>query len=433
VTLRRALRRTAVLAAAAAAAAAAAPATASAELEARRGHIVLLHAAAGDVGAATELREDRDHFRAAHRYRSALRGFAADLTPTQVSALRRDPGVAAVTLDTAITGNAKPNGKPVAAAAEVVPAGVRRIGGGATAAGTGVAVIDTGLDLEHPDLTVAGGVNCVTPGASHQDDNGHGTHVGGTIAGRDTGTGVVGVAPGTRLYAVKVLNARNAGTVSSLLCGLDWVARNAAALDIGVANMSVGGPGTATSDCGPASTDAQHIAICNAIAAGVSVVASAGNSGVSLSANLPAAYPEVLAVSGMTDTDGIAGGAGPRPCLKRETDDAAWTGSNYGVTAADAAHLIAAPAVCVVSAQLGGGTSTMTGTSMAAPHVAGAMALCIATATADGPCAALTPAERIAHLRSEALAAGAARGFAGDPFAPVAGKVYGPLVDARAR
>jgi subtilisin family serine protease len=151
-----------------------------------------------------------------------------------------------------------------------------------------------------------------------------------------------------------------------------------------------------------------------------------------MSANLPAAYPEVLAVSGMTDTDGLAGGAGPRPCLKRETDDAAWTGSNHGVTAADAAHLVAAPAVCVVSTKLGGGTSTMTGTSMAAPHVAGAMALCIATATADGPCAALTPAERIAHLRSEALAAGAARGFAGDPFAPVAGKVYGPLVDARA-
>src|SRR5205807_7686861 len=117
---------------------------------------------------------------------------------------------------------------------------------------------------------------CVKSTASAQDDNGHGTNVAGIIAARDQGAGVVGVAPGTKLYAVKVLSRSGAGSLSQILCGINWVTANAAALNIKVVNMSLAGSGQNDNNCGYTNKDAEHQAICRSTAAGVTYIAAAG-------------------------------------------------------------------------------------------------------------------------------------------------------------
>src|SRR5436190_1387777 len=82
------------------------------------------------------------------------------------------------------------------------------------------------------------GINCIDGSTPPLDDNGHGTHVSGTIAARNDGEGVVGVAPGTHLFAVKVLDSQGGGSLSDMICGVDWVTAHAASLGIKVANMS---------------------------------------------------------------------------------------------------------------------------------------------------------------------------------------------------
>jgi len=242
---------------------------------------------------------------------------------------------------------------------------------------------------------------------------------------------VTGVAPGTPLYAVKVLAKNGAGTLSQILCGINWVTANAGALGIRVANMSITGTGADDGACGSRNNDSWHKAICASVAAGVTWVVSAGNASAGFEKTIPAAYPEVLTVTAMTDVDGLPGAKGKAPtCKKGETDDRFGTYSNFAATAAAVAHTLAAPGTCVVSAKLGGGTSTYFGTSQAAPHAAGAAAACIGTPEVPGPCAALGPADVIARLRADATAAGAAVGFAGDPFTPLAGKTFGPLLAA---
>jgi subtilisin len=351
----------------------------------------------------------------------ALHGFSADVTDTQRKRLAADPSVAIVADDVpvAMAGAAVP-----AAGGDLVPPGIRRIGAATAAlvhgaAGSAVALLDTGADLTNPDLNVAGGTNCVKPGTAPKDDNGHGTNVAGILAARNDGEGVVGVAPGTAIYAVKVLDAKGAGTLSQLLCGLDWVTANAAALGIRVANMSISGTGANDNACGTVKKDAEHQAICRVTQAGVTIVAAAGNAAKSFSTTIPAAYPEVLTATAMTDTDGMAGGKGAPPaCRKSEKDDTAGTYSNYAATSADAGHIIAAPGTCVVSDKPGGGTSTYYGTSQAAPHVAGAVALCL-----DGPCAGLAPAGVLARVIGD--------GATGSFISPK-GRLYGPLVTAAA-
>lgn len=390
------------------------------------GYVVVLRDAVEPAGVTDRL-ERLAGFAADRRYGAALKGFAARLSDAQRSRLALDPEVAAVVPDIPFQAHAL---GPVAAR-ETVPPGIRRIRAATAtqaspAANGAVAVLDTGLDLAHPDLNAVSGVNCIKPAASAQDDNGHGTHVGGTLAGRNTGSGVVGVAPGTKLYAVKVLDLKAGGSLSTILCGIDWVTKNAAALGIRVANMSVGATGRDDGACGRVDGDPLHVAICRSTAAGVLYVASAGNSGVDFAQQAPASYGEVLTVTAMTDTDGLPGAKGAAPCVKGEVDDKARTSSNFGVTAAQAAHLVAAPGTCIVSARRGGGTTTMSGTSMAAPHVAGLAALCLGSGGATGPCASMAPAEIIGKVRADAEVAGRnGWGHLGDPLRPLAGKVYG--------
>jgi subtilisin family serine protease len=322
------------------------------------------------------------------------------------------------------------------AGSETEPVGIRRIGAATTTSvhapsGVGVAELDTGIDLTNADLNVASGINCITSGATAQDDNGHGTNVAGVIAAKDQGAGVVGVAPGTKLYAVKVLNSRSSGTLSQILCGINWVTANASALNVHVANMSLAGNGSNDNNCGNTNHDAEHQAICRSTAAGVAYVAAAGNNSANLANYIPAAYPEVLTTTAMTDTDGLPGALGPAPCLKGQADDKYTTYSNYAVSTSDQAHTIAAPGTCVISDAIGGGTSTYYGTSQAAPHVAGTIALCLDDAGTPGPCSGLPPAKIITTITGAAAAfATISNGFAGDPLHPIAGKYFGYLASA---
>jgi len=355
-------------------------------------------------------------------YRHALRGYAAVVASNRLAELRSDAAVASVFAD----------GR-VAIAAQSLPTGVDRIEGdsSSTVSGNGsgsvnvaVAVIDTGIDLDHPDLNVAGGVNCST-GRTFDDGNGHGTHVAGTIGAKDDASGVVGVAPGARLYAVRVLNNAGSGSFSSVICGIDWVTANASQLGIEVANMSLGGSG---SD-GTCSSDALHLAICNSVAAGVTYVAAAGNSSTDFSGFVPAAYNEVLTVTAMADFNGSPGGGAAASC-RSDVDDTAADFSNFTTLgSSDEGHTIAAPGVCIESTWKRGGYETISGTSMASPHVAGTAALCLATGGCGG-----SPASVIAKLRTDAAAQPASYGFLGDPDNPIVTRrntlYYGYLVHA---
>jgi len=393
-------------------------------------YIVVYEPDTAEPLAETRRLERRHGVRSRQRFARAVKGFAARLTPGQVEDVAADPDVAYVAPD-------RPRGivgSVALRAGETAPTGTRRSEAATTsatreAATSGVAVIDTGVDLDHPDLTVADGRDCTGTGSA-DDDNGHGTHVAGSIGAANTGAGVVGIAPGTTIHPVKVLDAQGSGSDSSVICGLDWVAANAASLDIRVANLSLGGPGSDDGACGSRGFDPLHAAICRVTARGVSVVVAAGNEAVDLGGSAPATYSEVLTVTAMADSDGAPGGdGGTSPCGER--DDAFASFSNYATDVADADHTIAAPGACITSTYPDGGYARMSGSSMAAPHVAGVIASCLGEAGEAGPCADLTPAEIVVKLRADAGARTAqdpAYGFLGDPARPAPGRSYGPLV-----
>ena len=298
-------------------------------------------------------------------YQHALKGYSAALPSARVASLRADPMVAAVVPDL-----------PVHTQAQTLPTGIDRIDGelssthsgdGAGAVNVDIAIIDTGIDVDHPDLNVVGGTNCVG-GSSFDDDNGHGTHVAGTAAAKDDGNGVVGVAPGARLWAVKVLNSQGSGATSQIICGIDWVTARASTIE--VANMSLGGsfPLGSISGCS-SSFDPMHQAICRSVSAGVTYAVAAGNSAANANTFVPATYAEVITVSALADFNGQPGGGAAATC-RADQDDSFADFSNFGSDI----DLIA-PGVCILSTFAGGGLNTLSGTSMATPHVTGAAAL----------------------------------------------------------
>ncbi len=249
-----------------------------------------------------------------------------------------------------------------------------------------MAIIDTGIERNHPDLNVVGGYNCTGQNRNNWDDaDGHGTHVAGIVGALDNRIGVVGVAPGARLWSVKVLGPRGSGRMSWLVCGIDWVTSqreqgNPARPLFEVANMSIslGLPGADDSKCGKETNDWLHQAICRSVARGTVYVVAAGNESRDARRNRPAAYDEVITVSAMADYDGKGGGRGASsgscPYRSPERDDAFANFSNYGADI----DLIA-PGKCVLSTYLRKRYGWMSGTSMAAPHVSGAAAVYRAT------------------------------------------------------
>jgi subtilisin len=361
-----------------------------------------------------------------HVYGHALKGYAARLSAAGLAAVRSDPRVLFVSQD-----------REVSAVAQTLPTGNDRIegelssqvsGDGAGSVPVNVAVLDTGIDVDHPDLNVVGGTNCST-GSSYDDGNGHGTHIAGTIGARDDGEGVVGVAPDAQLWAVRVLNNAGSGSWSSVACGVDWVTSTRMDADTGndilVANMSLGGPGADDADCGNTNNDVLHRAICRSSAAGVTYVVAAGNRASDLKNFVPAAYNEVLTTAAIADFDGVPSARGSPTC-RSDQDDTHADFSNFATLAEDQAHTIAAPGVCILSTWKNGGYATISGTSMASPHMAGTAALCIFI----GLCSATDPRTNIDKLGSDAESYNAARpdyGYVGDPFRPVTGRYFGFL------
>ena len=306
-------------------------------------------------------------------YRHAISGFAAKLSPQQLAALQADPDVKAIEPDRKIFVEPRTVGTASLVPTKEIPNGVARIEGdqSPTAKTPGgvdvdIAVIDTGINLKHSDLNVVSNVSFVEGTATGDDDNGHGSHVAGTIGALDNGKGVTGVAPGARLWAVKVLDAGGSGTLSGVAAGIDYVTKNADKIE--VANMSLGGR---------FKSDVIDTALNSAVDAGVTFVVAAGNSGMDADGFSPANHPKVLAVSAVADSDGKGGGKGGS--VDWEKDDQLASFSNFGEKVK-----IGAPGVGIESTWKADGTNTDTfnsisGTSMASPHVAGAAGLIKAT------------------------------------------------------
>lgn len=227
---------------------------------------------------------------------------------------------------------------------------------GYTGLGVKIAVIDTGVDLDHPDFAgtsetdsaIAGGISEVDYTTSYEDDNGHGTHVAGIIGARQNGTGVIGIAPNASIYAVKALDSSGSGYVSSIIGGINWAIEN----NVDIINMSLGSKNSST-----ALQNACDIAYYNN---DILLVAAAGNSGTK-SVNVksptdtieyPARYNSVISVGAIDSSN------------KRASFSS--TGKELEVVA---------PGVKILSDYLNGDTAAFSGTSMASPYAAGDLAL----------------------------------------------------------
>jgi subtilisin family serine protease len=270
-------------------------------------------------------------------------------------------------------GNGNPGG---GAQTQVVPAGVARVGvpsSDSNGFGVGVAILDTGIDLVHKDLEVASsGFSAF--GGSCRDDNGHGTHVAGIVAARNNNIDVMGVAPSAQLYCVKVLDGSGSGSDATIMAGLDWVLDNhdVVAPAMRVVNMSLGRPGTV--DDNPLLRDL----VAALDAAGISVVVSAGNDpAADVSQKIPAAYPQAIAVASTTAVSGsnqcrfLAGPIAADTASFFTTDGSGVLVSAPGAEREDVSRGCLIQSIGILSTKLGGGTTRLSGTSMAAPHVAG--------------------------------------------------------------
>lgn len=346
----------------------------------REPYIVVLRDSVTAPAAIAHSQADQFNGSLGFVYRYALEGYSIQLPPAAVEGLRHDPRVAYVTPDGPVEAveeielDDEDNEGPEIAEA-TTPTGISRTfaasnkaldidGVDDTRANVDVAVLDTGLDQSHPDLNVVSRTDCTLGGEScaensGSDIRGHGTHVAGTIAALDNNIGVVGVAPGARLWSVKVLDDEGHGTWSSVTAGVDWVTGHASQIE--VANMSLAGFN---------SQPALEKALNTSTEAGVVYAVAAGNSAADAKFYSPAGIETVLTVSALADYDGKPGEKSSPTCENYGIDDHNATFSNYG-----ARIDITAPGVCILSSIPGKTYGLKSGTSMATPHVAGAAAI----------------------------------------------------------
>ncbi|MFA5162671.1 MAG: S8 family serine peptidase [Elusimicrobiales bacterium] len=247
--------------------------------------------------------------------------------------------------------------KSVDASAQM-PWGIARVNAksawarGLDGSGVKVGIVDTGIDLSHPDLAgnIAASYNAVNHDISANDDHGHGTHVAGIIAGMGAGEdGVFGVAPKARIYAAKGLDAKGSGSVNNIVDAINWTIGQ----KVKVINMSLGAP---------RSLAAVDQAVKSAHDAGIAVICAAGNNGQAV--NYPAASPGATAIAASDSSDNIASFSSRGPQI-----------------------VFIAPGKAIYSSFKGGQYKTMSGTSMAAPHAAGLAALAVQAGAADGDAA----------------------------------------------
>lgn len=303
-------------------------------------------------------------------YSAAINGATLQLSEADVEKLRNNKEIAFIEQDRIVAlapPCGTPNGGPCpppdggggddgGSSTQETPYGITRVNGVASYTGSNVAwVLDSGIDLDHPDLNVdaSRGFNAFSSGKDSQsldDGNGHGSHVAGTIAARNNDVGVIGVAPGATVIPVKVLNSRGSGSYSGVIAGVDWVAANGKSGD--VANLSLGGP----------VSDALDNAVKNAASKGIKFALAAGNESTDANNSSPARVngTNIYTISAVDSKD-------------------AWAYfSNYGNPPVD----YAAPGVSVRSTYKNGGYASLSGTSMASPHAAGVLLL--GNASADG-------------------------------------------------
>jgi subtilisin family serine protease len=314
--------------------------------------VVLEESVVNPLGVARAIDQRQPGLEAGFIYTNALEGFSATIPDDGVAEVRANPNVAYVERD-----------RVVMIARQRLPWGIDRVDAdiSSTRAGNGrgrvsnvnAYVIDTGI-YAHSDLNVVNHVNFTGDGRNY-DCYGHGTHVAGTVAAKDDARAVVGAAPGAPLTGVKVLGCDGAGLTSRTLEGIDWVTANA--VGPAVANMSLSGPTRRTLDD----------AVRNSAASGIHYSIAAGNKGADACNYSPAS-------AGAGTNNGITTVAATTKA------DAASASSNYG-SCVD----IWAPGENIISTKLGGGITTMSGTSTAAAHVGGGAALYLSWNTTASP------------------------------------------------
>ncbi len=305
-----------------------------------------------------------------HVYTTVFKGFGGHIPPHILPAVLRDPRVDEVEAQHIYRTTAMPG--------EFVPEGIQRVRAQLSPTVrfnpngislTGIAILDTGIDRFHPDLNHYYGRSLVPWEPFIEDFDGHGTHVAGTAAAVDAGFGIVGVAPGARLYNIKVLDSGGVGTLATVLAGVDFTGRlggeGTTPGPVMVANMSLGG----------AWSGILNRAVNRLWDRGVVPVVAAGNSGDIADRYSPASARKAICVAAMCDTDGFRGGFGPMGS-DGTFDDEMPVWSNRGRRIK-----IIAPGVDVLSTYpffpfLD--YEYLSGTSMACPHCAGAVAVMLA-------------------------------------------------------
>ena len=291
-------------------------------------------------------------------YSNVISGATLKLDKAQLEILKNNKGVKYIEQDRVVS-FAPPCGTPKGGpcgtpdpgtgGSQETPYGILRVNGVANYTGTGVAfVVDSGVDLDHPDLNVdaSRAFNAFTSGKDAQsadDGNGHGTHVSGTIAAKNNTVGVIGVAPGATIIPVKVLGSTGSGSYSGVIAGVDYVGANGKSGD--VANLSLGGP----------VSQALDDAILAASNKGIKFALAAGNESSDANNSSPARVngANIVTISAMDINNRWA------------------SFSNFGNPPVD----YAAPGVAVKSTWKDGGYNTISGTSMASPHAAGVLLL----------------------------------------------------------
>ncbi len=321
-------------------------------------YLVTFHDGVDVSSAASELARGNG-FAIRHLRQHAARGFSAVIPEARIAAVRSDPRVRLVERDGPVQlihpveGLARPGGG--GGGSQATPWGIARVGGAGDGTGKTAWIIDSGIDLAHQDLNTSRACHTYFAGTSPSDGNGHGTHVAGTIAAKNNGVDVVGVAANAFVCSVRVLGNSGSGSWEGVVNGVNYVAANGGSGD--VANMSLGGSG---------SNATLELAIQTAASKGIKFVLAAGNEGVAASTTTPSRV-NGLNVYTISATD---------------VNDCMPSWSNWGNPPVD----YAAPGVSILSTRKGGGTTTMSGTSMAAPHAAGVLLLGAARSSGSAKC-----------------------------------------------
>jgi subtilisin family serine protease len=315
-----------------------------------------------ELDAEVEDMDKSEGVKAEHVYKSAIKGYAARLTPAALAKLKKNPNVAYIEKDQVMSINTIQS---------ITPSwGIDRIDQvalplsssftyNATASGVDAYIIDTGILTTHQEFggRAVGGFSSIGTSTNWTDQNGHGTHVAGTVGGA-----TYGVAKNVNLYAVRVLDGSGSGTTSGVIAGINWAITHHTSRPA-VANMSLGGGASSSLDA----------AVQSAVNDGIVMCVAAGNNSRNASNYSPARVSAAITV----------GASGAYPTLGTNYDAYA-SYSNYG-SIVD----LFAPGSYITSAWYlsNTATNTISGTSMATPHVTGVAALYKSNNPAASPAA----------------------------------------------